>query len=63
MRIKLCIFVLVCYWIVLLGSTFNAYADPINISYREAVMKHVTINEGYRNDVYIDSTGNKSSYW
>ena len=60
MRIKLCIFVLVCYWLVLLGSTFNAYADPISLSYREAVMKHVTINEGYRNDVYIDSTGNKT---
>lgn len=60
MNIRLVLFVLGVYWLVLIGSTINAYADPISISYREAVMKHIAYNEGYKNDVYIDSKGNKT---
>ena len=60
MNIRLVLFVMVVYWLVLIGSTINAYADPISISYREAAMKHIIKNEGYSNYVYMDTRGNKT---
>ena len=60
MNIRLVLFVMMVYWLVLIGSTINAYADPISISYREAVIKHVINNEGYENQVYTDTRGNKT---
>ena len=52
---------LVAYWLFLIIGTVNTYADePISISYRTAVMKYVTQNEGYENKVYADTKGNKT---
>ena len=52
---------LTAYWLFLIVGTINTYADePISISYREAAIKLVANNEGYKNKVYMDTTGNKT---